>query len=149
LEPIEADLSAFKIGYRTRKGVDLTGETTVSAPDRYDATQKLGSRMREAGVEAFRYASARDADGGTNVGLFTPRAFTSKRPGAMQVWRATASKASVEMRRHDLLRNGDVRVPARAVPRSREAPPPGDLGEGQWRGRHFGPAHCWTIPVVM
>jgi len=104
LEPIETDLSAFKIGYRTRKGLDLTGDRSVSAPDRYDASQKLGSRMREAGVEAFRYRSARDAEGGTNVGLFTPRAFTAKRPGAMQVWRAMASQASVEMRRHDLLR---------------------------------------------
>jgi hypothetical protein len=103
LEPIETDLSAFKIGYRTRRGMDLTGRTAVSAPDHYDAGQKLGAQMRASGVEAFRYRSARDAEGGTNVGLLTPGAFTAKRPGAMQVWRAIASRAAVEMRRHDLL----------------------------------------------
>jgi hypothetical protein len=103
LEPIETDLSAFKIGYRTRRGMDLTGRTAVSAPDHYDAGQKLGAQMRASGVEAFRYRSARDAEGGTNVGLLTPGAFTAKRPGAMQVWRAIASRAAVEIRRHDLL----------------------------------------------
>ncbi|HJQ98585.1 MAG TPA: RES family NAD+ phosphorylase [Candidatus Polarisedimenticolaceae bacterium] len=102
LEPVDTDLSAFQVGYRTSKGLDLTRDPSVSAPDRYDGSQKLGARMREAGVEAFRYASAREAEG-VNVGLFTPRAFTSKRPGAMQVWKAAASRAAVEIRRHDLL----------------------------------------------
>ena len=103
LGPIETDLSAFKIGYRTRKGMDLTSRKAVSAPDRYDASQKLGAQMRAAGVEAFRYASARDAEGRANVGLFKPRAFTAKRPGTMQVWKATAARSAVEIRRHDLL----------------------------------------------
>ena len=104
LDAIDTDLSAFKVGYRTRKGLDLTGRAAISSPDDYDAGQKAGARMRSAGVEAFRYTSARDAEGGVNVGLLTPQAFTSKRPGTMQVWRATASPAVVELRRHDLLR---------------------------------------------
>jgi hypothetical protein len=111
LDPIETDLSAFKMGYRTRRGLDLTERRALSAPDRYDASQKLGARMRAERVEAFRYASARDSEGGTNVGLFTPRAFTTKRPGTMQVWKATASRAVVEVRRHDLLRPQTLAFP--------------------------------------
>jgi hypothetical protein len=104
LEPIETDLSAFRIGYRTRKGMDITARKPLSAPDSYEASQAFGVQMRVSGVEAFRYASARDAEGGTNVGLFTPRAFTAKRPGTMQVWKASASRSVVEVRRYDLLR---------------------------------------------
>jgi hypothetical protein len=103
LEPIDTDLSAFQIGYRSAKGLDLTNRPSLSAPDSYGASQKTGAEMRAAGIEVFRYTSARDAAGGINVGLFTPRAFTAKRPGAMQVWKATASRAAVEIRRHDLL----------------------------------------------
>ena len=109
LEPIDTDLSAFQIGYRTSKGLDLTRppyeakRAAISAPDRYDASQKLGADMRESGIEAFRYFSARDAEDGINLGLFTPRAFSAKRPGVLQVWKATATRAAVEVRRHDLL----------------------------------------------
>ena len=109
LGTIETDLSAFKVHDRTRKGVDLTRppydrrRAELSAPDRYDAIQKLGAQMRSVGVEAFRYASARDAKGSINVGLYTPAVFGASRPDATQVWHAIASTAVVEIRRNDLL----------------------------------------------
>ena len=110
LAPLDADLSSFHAPYRTRKGVDLTRSPfrahrdRISSPNRYDMPQALGASMRAAGIEAFRYVSARDDRGGVGVGLFTPRACASKRPGALQVWRCIASGDGVEMRRSDLLR---------------------------------------------
>lgn len=119
LGTIDTDLSAFTIRYRTREGIDLTRppygvqRRSISAPDRYDAGQKLGARMRAAGVEAFRYTSARDAERGTNVGLFTPRALVAKRPGGMQIWRATSHRDGVEIRRNDLLHPQSLGFPRR------------------------------------
>lgn len=110
LPRLDVDVSAFRVGYRTRRGVDLTrppydrDRARLSSPSRYDASQALGAAMRGAGVEAFRYASARDPGPGTNVGLFTPRAFVSRRPGPPQVWRVSATREAVEVRRSDLLR---------------------------------------------
>ena len=46
--------------------------TTLHDRRRYDATQALGSAMREAGIDAFEYVSARDPLQGVNVALFTP-----------------------------------------------------------------------------
>jgi len=44
----------------------------ISSPESYAASQALGRDLRDAGVELFLYASARDAEAGLNVGAFTP-----------------------------------------------------------------------------
>jgi len=59
--------------------------------------------MREAGVEAFRYRSARDAEGGVNLALFTPRAFAARRPGTPRTWHCSATRDRVELVRKDAL----------------------------------------------
>jgi len=46
----------------------------------YVATPALSTELREAGIEAFEYRSARDAEGGVNVALFTPTALAPRRP---------------------------------------------------------------------
>lgn len=52
----------------------------------YRATQSLGAAMREAGVEAFEYRSARCPLGGNNVALYVPAALADKRPRNLLSW---------------------------------------------------------------
>jgi hypothetical protein len=110
LEPVLVDLSAFTVPVRTERGVDLTSppfaahQDEISSPSRYAASQVLGGEMRAAGVEAFRYRSARDLEGGCNLALFTPRAFAAKRPSSSEHWLCVASREAVEFSPRDLVR---------------------------------------------
>lgn len=110
LEPITTPLTLFRARVETRNGVDLTRPpfsayaAQLASKTDYAASQALGEAMRADGVEALRYTSARDPGGGTNVALFTPRAFASKaplRPG--QTWYCVAGKVRVELTRADLV----------------------------------------------
>jgi hypothetical protein len=67
--------------------------------------------MRAAGVEAFRYRSARDVAGGINIGVFTPRAFAVRKPRAVQAWRTTATRDVVEISRKDYFVRESYRFP--------------------------------------
>jgi len=104
---VTTEVSTFRVSIRTRHGVDLTKAPfeelapRISSPGTYEDSQALGADMREAGVEAFRYRSARDPGAGTNVALFTPRAFAARRPEAFETWTCTAAKALVEFQRKD------------------------------------------------
>lgn len=46
----------------------------------YRHCQQLGAKLRELGVKAFEYVSAREVAPGLNVALFTPEVFKSKSP---------------------------------------------------------------------
>jgi len=106
---LEVDLSLFRVMFRTRSGIDLTRPpfdaflVRISSPSAYDDSQRLGHEMREAGVEAFLYRSARDRQGGIQVALFTPRAFASRRPSTPQTWHCAATRDRVELQRKDAL----------------------------------------------
>lgn len=108
LEPVMVDVSAFQARVSTRRGVDLTEEpfaefeAEISSPVSYGASQQLGRDMRTAGIEVFRYRSARDRAGGTNIGLFTPRAFASPRPDPPQTWYCVATRRVVEFSQRDV-----------------------------------------------
>ena len=55
-------------------------------------------------IKVFHYRSARDRNGGTNLGLFTPRAFSSKRPGReLATWVCYASRQRVDLLRKNLI----------------------------------------------
>jgi hypothetical protein len=71
----------------------------VSDPASYGAAQPLGSAMRAADVHAFRYGSARDADGRVCVGAFEPAVFGRRQPRALQTWDCTATRERVEVLR--------------------------------------------------
>jgi len=116
LEGTSADLglvttwhTAFTVRVRTAHGIDLVRKpfadhaSEISSPDRYDAAQALGDAMRNAGVEAFRYRSARDPEAGVNVGVFSPAAFGSAQPRGFQTWHCTATRDRVEVVRRDFL----------------------------------------------
>lgn len=117
LGSVETDLSLFSVRVRTSRGVDLNREPyaahreTLTARDSHAATQQLGAEMREAGVEAFRFPSARDRKGGVNWGLFTPRAFAERKPGVPETWHCVASRAGVELTKRDFFERRGLAFP--------------------------------------
>lgn len=78
--------------YRTERGLRLqhapcAEHTPILAhPSDYVPTQRLGRALREAGVGAFEYVSARDRAGGIDVALFEPDALFSRKPLFLQPW---------------------------------------------------------------
>ncbi len=108
LAPLHVELSAFRASFRSDRGVDLAAlpfaefRDRISSPVDYREPQRLGYEMREAGVHVFRYWSARDRQGGLNVGLFTPKAFSSRKPSVPETWSCVVARDSVEMTKKDV-----------------------------------------------
>ena len=100
LTPLEVELSLFEVDVAAERGVDLRAEAfaparrALASPTRYDATQALGAAMRGEGVQAFLYVSARDAQAGTNVGLFDP---VPPGPRRFRAFRCTTDHHQVEV----------------------------------------------------
>lgn len=98
LLPNRIPMSAFQAVVRSRAGVDLTvapfdAHDAISSRTSWVESQRLGSDMRAAGVELFRFRSARDPRGGANMALFTPRAFSRKKPlGPPVTWYCTVTR---------------------------------------------------------
>ena len=109
LAPIAKNLTTFSVSVRTKRGIDLTRppfareRKALASKSAYGATQALGSAMREAAVEAFVFTSARDPDGGDNVGLFTPLAFGETAPRDEERWSCSVAEEAVEFRRHSVI----------------------------------------------
>ena len=107
LGAVSTQLTAFTVRAHTKRGVDLvappfdTCRRTIASPTRYDATQALGNAMRDAGVELFRYPSARDRDGGVNIGAFVPTVFGGARPRSLETWHCMATRDRVELAKRD------------------------------------------------
>lgn len=112
LGTVAAELTAFTVRVRTSRGVDLVGppfeafRATIASPSDYAATQAIGEAMRTAGVDAFRYPSARDPNRGVNVGILTPSAFGRAQPREFSTWWCTATTDRVELIRRDYLKAG-------------------------------------------
>jgi hypothetical protein len=89
---LDTQHTLFGAAYRTGKGLRLQASPfdayrqKLTHPSDYCATQSLGSSMREVGVEAFEFVSARDPDGGLNVALFNPAALAGSEPSFQQAW---------------------------------------------------------------
>ena len=89
---ILSEHSSFEARYQVQRGVRLQlppfdgHRALLTHCSDYRATHSLGSAMREAGVEAFEYPSARCPQGGNNVALYAPTAFSEKRPRNLQPW---------------------------------------------------------------
>ncbi|MFT7469578.1 MAG: hypothetical protein ACI8PP_002836 [Candidatus Pseudothioglobus sp.] len=103
--PVKATIDSahtlFCVGYKSLQGVRLHAPPfdrfadALTHPSDYKNTQQLGSAMREAEIEAFEYASARDPNHGFCVGLFKPNAFSQKRPKQMSQWLCQVSGEEV------------------------------------------------------
>lgn len=116
LEPISTALTSFTVRMRASRGIDLATPPfadhaeAISSPRSYGESQALGDAMRAAQVELFRYRSARDAEGGTNVGAFTPTVFHHATPQRLERWHCTATRGAVDFTRGDLTRTREVHV---------------------------------------
>ena len=97
--------TSFAVGYRTRHGVQLHTDVfaghqaALTHPFDYAACQALGTAMREAGIEAFEYTSARDPRRGRCVGLFVLSAFSAKVPQDKSAWVCELSATRVAFKR--------------------------------------------------
>ncbi len=91
-ESIRTGHTLFSVGYRCGNGVKLHSEpfaqftAALRHPQDYSQTQQLGTAMREAGVEAFEYPSARDPQRGICIGLFTPTTLSEHKPRETNDW---------------------------------------------------------------
>jgi hypothetical protein len=82
-EPIRRRQTLFSVligsvrGRRLQELNDPAVQGTLRHPSHYGPTQHLGRWMREGGVEAFEYFSARSRQALVQVGLFSPSALCS------------------------------------------------------------------------
>lgn len=103
---VTTTLTAFTARATSSHGVDLVAppfdahRRAIASPTRYTSSQALGTAMRGAGVELFRYPSARDADG-VNVAAFTPSVFGTAKPRRFETWHCVASRERVELSARD------------------------------------------------
>lgn len=89
--PVEQ--TAFSVAVGARSLVDLTvppfdlqAAAWTSLTD-YNGCQDLADEARQVGVQALRYRSVRDPEGGANLALLTPLAFASPTPETQATWR--------------------------------------------------------------
>lgn len=99
--PYTTQHTLFEVDYATPDGLRLhdrrcrSYRTIIANPSDYTATQALGTAMREAGIRAFEYPSARCPLGSNNVGLFEPDALAAARPATLQSWLCKTSADQV------------------------------------------------------
>ena len=107
LGTVTTALTAFTARVRTARGVDMVAppfgayRRAIASPTSYTSSQALGTAMRGAGVEAFRYPSARDNEGGVSVGVFAPSVFGNTKPKSLETWHCAASRERVEVTQGD------------------------------------------------
>jgi hypothetical protein len=107
LGTVTTPLTAFTASVRTSRGIDLVAppfdaqRSVIASPTSYVAAQSLGSAMRRAGVEAFRFPSARDAEQGVNVAVFAPSVFGRSKPASLETWHCAASRERVDVTQSD------------------------------------------------
>ena len=117
LGTVTTGLTAFTARVRTTRGIDLVSppfdayRRVIASPTSYASTQPLGTAMRSAGVEAFRFPSARDADGGINVGVFVATVFGNTKPRSLETWHCSASRERVEITKGDYFKRDSFAFP--------------------------------------
>ena len=99
--------TVFAGRYYSEQGLRLH-DTSFSAytdilrhPASYTATQALSRAMREAGIEAFEYHSARDAKKGINIGLYTANALIVNEPLYKSQWICSTTANNVRFSSRD------------------------------------------------
>jgi hypothetical protein len=101
---IQTAHTMFSVPYQTGLGISLQHppfDSVISnITDRchYQHTQQLGKDMRNAGVEAFEYPSARDPNGQLCVALFSAKALASNQPADLSAWLCEVSQHGVSFK---------------------------------------------------
>ena len=81
--PIRRRQTLFSVLFETARGLQLqaisdpAAQAVLRDPNHYGPTQLLGTWMRERGIEAFEYLSARSKEPLVHVGIITPEIFRS------------------------------------------------------------------------
>lgn len=110
---IEIPMTAFKSILSTPQGIDLTAPPfeehgpQISDKHSYMVSQALGTAMREDGIEAFIYYSARTTHLKKNIAAFTPEVFLKKNNPSIrsqQNWWCIGNKQVIEFSRLDMNR---------------------------------------------
>lgn len=113
LDYINMGLTAYQGWIKTKHGIDLTlkpfsqYEKYISSKSDYSHSQPLGSEMRDSGIEAFIYLSARAVKPGKNIAAFTQKVFHKKNNRHtfnFQTWQCTANKYAVEFVHPELMK---------------------------------------------
>ncbi|AEO49764.1 hypothetical protein F11_16510 [Rhodospirillum rubrum F11] len=65
----------------------------------YTACQDLADIARSARIEAIRYRSVRDPDGGCNLGVLTPAALGATKPQRLETWRLFIRPTGIQVAR--------------------------------------------------
>ncbi len=113
LDVVTTTLTAFRARASSERAVDLAAppfdayRRSIASPSDYRESQALGDAMRSAGVELFRYPSARAASG-VNVGIFSPSVFGRAKPRGFETWHCVASPARVELSKRDYFSRGST-----------------------------------------
>jgi hypothetical protein len=117
LGALTTQLTAFTVRMRSARAVDLVAppfdahRKEIASPVSYASSQALGHAMRTAGVELFRYPSARDAGGGVNIGAFTAAVFGKSKPQGFETWHTTATRERVELTKGDYFKRDSFSFP--------------------------------------
>ena len=117
LGTVTTALTAFTVNMRTAHGVALDQPPFdryrgyISSPSTYTSSQALGTDMRKADVEAFRYSSARDVEGGVNVAAFSAAVFGKSKPKSLETWHCAASRDRVDVTKGDYFRRTTFEYP--------------------------------------
>lgn len=91
--PLVTQHTSFRVRGHGERGINLTllpfaeHAGILRNPGDYTACQRLGSAMREAGVQLFIFLSARDRRASAlNAGIFDPAVLAGSQPGRFQSW---------------------------------------------------------------
>lgn len=99
---IEAQHTMFCVGYCSTRGVDLTDESLASVqpalmhPSDYGYSQAMGAHLRRLEATCIWYYSARDPEGGTNIGIFEPEVLVDDVPRSTSSWSSRTQADDVE-----------------------------------------------------
>ncbi len=112
-DKIRTEHSLFSVHYKTNQGLQLQTDPFNVYKDQltdvtsYSTCQHLGTAMRDAGVEAFEYQSARDPERGICAGMFVPGALVEKKPQGVTRWLCETGATEVAFKQ---LSSSDVSV---------------------------------------
>ncbi len=107
-QSVELLLTVFSADWQSPLTLDLTrppldrDRRKWTHPDDYGPTRQLALSARVAGVEVIRYESVRDIEGGINVALLSPSAFSRPDPAGRQTWRLFLSRHEANCERVDV-----------------------------------------------
>ncbi len=103
-KPLTTRHTAFSARYRVARGLRLEQtpfseyRAELASPTDYAATQALGSALRDNGIGAFTFASARDPEQGLNAALFEPSALADRAPRSQTSWTCETTRERVSWR---------------------------------------------------